>query len=580
MAAFSQGELDELRGRIDIVEIIGAQVRLRKAGRNFVGLCPFHQEKTPSFSVNRERGFFYCFGCQVGGTAFDFLMKTEGLNFAEAVRSLAKRCGVSLHERERNGPEETARQSMQDAAGVASEFFAHVLWNTPAGGVAREYLKNRGITAETAREFRLGFAPASSSSLATALAKRGLADAGVRIGAIKRDGAELYDMFRARLMFPIRDGQGRTIAFGGRVLDARLPKYINSPESPLYSKARNLYGLFEARAAIARADRAIVVEGYIDAIALWQAGFKETVATLGTALTVEQLRLLARHTRNVLACFDGDSAGKAASLRALGVFLEAGLLGKGIFIPTGFDPDTLIAQRGAAEFQKLIDDAKLLVDYFIENEAGSAKGSLMAQARAAERVAEMLRQVNNPFEFDLLARRAADALGVSEEILRREGRRPRSMGRAARETAAHGVQGVRDAAAEAEIGLLAMAIGHPELRAEIRLHAGRVEAEAPKELIEELCEVGAAGAEFQAAIAQRLNDDQRSHLSELMVAETIDDAGRARALVHAYGRALERRERTRKTAQLARSASEASESSEGAADAQEIIALRREAEKI
>ena len=225
-------------------------------------------------------------------------------------------------------------------------------------------------------------------------------------------------------MFPIRDGQGRVLAFGGRVLDQRLPKYINSPESPLYSKSRNVYGLYEARAAIASADRAIVVEGYLDAIAVWQAGFKETVASLGTALTVDQLRLVGRQTRNVLACFDGDAAGRKASLRALEIFLAAGLLGRGIFIPPGFDPDTFIKQRGAQAFAELIESADLLVDYFLAEQAAAARGSLEGRARAASAVAEVLKAVSNAFEFDLLARKAADALGVGEEVLRAEARRP------------------------------------------------------------------------------------------------------------------------------------------------------------
>ncbi len=221
----------------------------------------------------------------------------------------------------------------------------------------------------------IGYAPSRPASLAKALEKRGLRDAGVRVGLVKKDGNDrAYDMFRARVMFPIRDAQGRAIAFGGRVLDARLPKYINSPESPLYSKTRTLYGLFEARQAISSSassgkDRAILVEGYFDVIALWQAGFKEAVAGCGTALTVEQLRMLARYTKNVIACFDGDTAGRKASMRALEIFLQAGLLGRGIFIPSGFDPDTFVRERGAAAFAELTEKSELLVDYFIRDQA-------------------------------------------------------------------------------------------------------------------------------------------------------------------------------------------------------------------
>ncbi len=370
MGRFGDDKIEEVRSRADIVEIVGAHVRLRRAGRNFVGLCPFHNEKTPSFSVNAERGFFHCFGCGVGGSAFNFIMRVEGLTFPEAVRSLAKKYGVTIPEHDVAGPAAGEREAMLKASEVAAEFFAHVLWNTTDGAMARDYLKARGISVETARAFMIGFAPSRPSSLAKALEKRGLRDAGVKVGLVKRDGSDAYDMFRGRVMFPIRDAQGRAIAFGGRVLDARLPKYINSPESPLYSKARTLYGLFEARQAISSSassgrDRAILVEGYFDVIALWQAGFKEAVAGCGTALTVDQLRVLSRYTKNVIACFDGDAAGRKASMRALEIFLQAGLLGRGIFIPSGFDPDTFVRERGAAAFAELTEKSELLVDYFI-----------------------------------------------------------------------------------------------------------------------------------------------------------------------------------------------------------------------
>ena len=329
MARFGQDKIEEVRARADIVEVVGTQVRLKRAGRNFVGLCPFHNEKTPSFNVNAERGFFHCFGCGVGGTVFDFVMRVEGATFPEALQSLARRYGIVLPERSEPGGTgaERTRSLRPRERSPRPEFYSHVLWNTPDGEIARNYLKSRGITEDTARTFALGFAPSRPANLAASLQKRGLVEAGVRLGLVKRDqGGAPYDMFRARLMFPIRDAQGRVIAFGGRVLDDRLPKYINSTESPLYSKARALYGVYESRTAIMKADRAILVEGYFDAIVLWQAGFNEAVASLGTSLTVDQLRLLSRYSRNIIACFDGDSAGQKASLRALEVFLNAGLL--------------------------------------------------------------------------------------------------------------------------------------------------------------------------------------------------------------------------------------------------------------
>jgi len=467
MARYGDNAIDEVRQRTDIVEIIGAHVRLRRTGRNFVGLCPFHNEKTPSFSVNAERGFYHCFGCGAGGTVFNFIMKVEGLTFPEAIRSLATRYGVSLPELKNDGPAAAERDALTRANQTAAEFYAHVLWNTHDGELAREYLRSRGITLETARAFMLGFSPARPASLAKALEKRGLTEAGVKAGVVKRDAMGLHDAFRARVMFPIRDAQGKVIAFGGRVLDARMPKYLNSPETPAYSKTRTLYGLPEARQAIASQDRVIIVEGYFDVIALWQAGFRETVASCGTSLTVEQLRLLSRYTKNVFACFDGDEAGRKASLRALEIFLQAGLLGRGIFIPTGFDPDTLVRERGAAFLEELIGSSELLVDYFLKEQAREAKSLMEGEARAAERVAEMLKLVANPFEFDLLARKAAELLHVGEDTLRKAGRSKQQPSRNYRRPEISTVPVHRNTVEKAEMELIATAIWFPELRAEI-----------------------------------------------------------------------------------------------------------------
>lgn len=582
MARFSEDKLDEIRTRADIVEVVGAHVRLRRAGRNFTGLCPFHNEKTPSFSVNPERGFFHCFGCGAGGTVFNFVMRAEGLSFPEAVESLARRYGVSLPERGESGPRAGERDAAIRANQTAAEFFAHVLWNTPDGSRARDYLAARGVTADTARTFMLGFAPDRQANLTRALEKRGLLAAGLRLGLVRQDGAGARDMFRARLMFPIRDSQGRVIAFGGRVLDQRLPKYINSPESPLYSKARNLYGLYEARAAIGHADRAIVVEGYLDAIAVWQAGFKETVATLGTALTVDQLRLLARHTHNVLACFDGDDAGHKASLRSLEVFLAAGLLGRGIFIPSGFDPDTFVRARGAAAFGELVQSADLLADYFLSDQAARAKTSFEARARAAEEVAGLLRLVRNPFEFDLLARRAADFLGIGEDVLRAQARR---SGNAARpDTAVRGTQreaaaasgaGAVDGAAAAEIGLLAAALLHPALRGDLAKKIDLFEDAAVATVLAEVCSSDESSAVLEVSVAERLDDTQRGRLSALAVGPLMETVEQAGVLVRDYTEALKRRRQQRAMGATRRAAMSAASVDEAAAHAQEAITLRR-----
>jgi len=596
MGRFGDDKIEEVRSRADIVEIVGAHVRLRRAGRNFVGLCPFHNEKTPSFSVNAERGFFHCFGCGVGGSVFNFITRVEGLTFPEAVRSLAKKYGVMLPEHDVSGPGAGEREAMLKASEVAAEFFAHVLWNTTDGAMARDYLKSRAISVETARAFMIGYAPSRPASLAKALEKRGLRDAGIKVGLVRKDGNDAYDMFRARVMFPIRDAQGRAIAFGGRVLDARLPKYINSPESPLYSKTRTLYGLFEARQAISSSassgkDRAILVEGYFDVIALWQAGFKEAVAGCGTALTVEQLRVLSRYTKNVIACFDGDAAGRKASMRALEIFLQAGLLGRGIFIPSGFDPDTFVRERGAAAFAELTDKSELLVDYFLSEQAGDARGSIAERARAAQRVAEVLKLVGDPFQFDLLARKAADLLSIGEDVLRKEARGPSrsaTPSRFARDTransnppAAASAAAGGDAGAKAEIGLVALALLHPELRNEIAQSGATANFEEIRlgGVLADLCRTDEAYTALEEWISDRLTIEEQGRVSEFAVgpqqdeledetAKVSNDLEKCRALVNDYVVALERRRRTREVGRLRGSGADVS-------DAQAVIALRR-----
>ena len=607
MGRFGDDKIEEVRSRADIVEIVGAHVRLRRAGRNFVGLCPFHNEKTPSFSVNAERGFFHCFGCGVGGSVFNFITRVEGLTFPEAVRSLAKKYGVTLPEYDVSGPAAGEREAMLKANEVAAEFFAHVLWNTTDGAMARDYLKSRAISVETARAFMIGYAPSRPASLAKALEKRGLRNAGIKVGLVRNDAGEAYDMFRGRVMFPIRDAQGRPIAFGGRVLDARLPKYINSPESPLYSKTRTLYGLFEARQAISSSassgkDRAILVEGYFDVIALWQAGFKEAVAGCGTALTVDQLRVLSRYTKNVIACFDGDAAGRKASMRALEIFLQAGLLGRGIFIPSGFDPDTFVRERGSAAFAELTDKSELLVDYFLSEQASEARGSIAERARVAQRVAEVLKLVGDPFQFDMLARKAADLLSIGEEVLRKEARGPQSRSatpsRFARDTRANptpppaAAGGAGDAGAKAELGLVALALLHPELRNEIAQAGASANFDEIRlgGVLADLCRTDEPYTALEEWIADRLTTDEQGRVSEFAVgplndevedetAKVSTDLEKCRALANDYVVALERRSRTRELGRLRQSAADQSahesEPGEAAAAAQAVITLRR-----
>jgi DNA primase len=548
--ASGSGGVEEVRARADILEIIGAHVRLRRAGRNYVGLCPFHDEKTPSFSVNAERGFFHCFGCGAGGTVFDFLMKTEALNFSEALHSLAQRYGIKLPEA-RGGRPAAERDALATANQIAAEFFSHVLWKTDEGSGARDYLKRRAITDDTAHAFMIGFAPARPANLAAVMAKRGLIEGALKTGLIKREtGGGMHDMFRGRLMFPIRDPQGRVIAFGGRVLDDRLPKYINSTESPLYSKARTVYGLYEGRTAITKADRAIVVEGYIDTIALAQAGFKATVASLGTALTVDQLRLLGRYTKNVVACFDGDNAGRKASIRALEVFLNAGMTGRGVFIPSGFDPDTLVRERGAQALSELIEAAELLVDFFINEQAAAARDET-SRGGAAERVASLLALVKNPFEYDALARKAAGLLRVDEKLLRREAHKRDSANGARGNSSRPAERGVNqpsvkhpprpDASIQAKIALIAIALHFPALRPGIfSAAASHLQDDSLWSLLQEICFSEESPELIESRITSLLDDAQRSYFGGFTLRYLPSDDDQAMAEASDYIQAIAR----------------------------------------
>jgi DNA primase len=597
MTRFTEREIEEVRSRADVVEVIGAHVRLRRAGRNFVGLCPFHNEKTPSFTVNPERGFFHCFGCGAGGTIFDFMIKVEGLTFPEALQSLATRYGITLPERSadsRAGPNlaNGDRASMVTANQVAAEFYANVLWNTSDAELARDYLKTRGITSETARAFMLGFAPPRAANVVAILQKRGLLEPALKLGLAKKDDSgTAYDMFRARLMFPIRDAQGRVIAFGGRVLDNRLPKYINSAESPLYSKARALYGVAEARSTISKGDRAIVVEGYIDVIALWQAGFKETVATLGTALTIEQLRLLSRYTRNILACFDGDDAGRKASLRALEAFLQAGLLGRGVFIPQGYDPDTLMHERGAGHFTGLLQHSELLIEMFLRQQAQIApkgRAAVDDRARILASIGDKLRLINDEFQFNLLVRKAVDLVGFTdreEAVLRRAGRRALAIG-GARQNATGRAQEVSSgtgnttpspgALVQAELGLIALALHYPDLRPELKSHLCQhvFPDQGTGSLLEDICATSESSVSLEAAISCRLGEQRRGWLSGMMVGSLMDDSAKARSLMADYLNALSEGQRRYEVAQL-RQAALTANGEEAVAAAQAVIVARR-----
>ncbi len=378
--AFSPQFLDELKNRISLAEVVGKRVKLIKKGHEYSGLCPFHNEKTPSFTLNEEKGFYHCFGCQSHGSAFDFVMETEGLGFREAVEKLASEAGMEIpdetpEQRER----ERKKQTLYDVTEAAAAYFEKMLY-MPEGQAALNYLTARGLDRATLKTFRVGFSPDTRGSLKTALLREKISEdqmlsAGLVIKPTedRGRGMETYDRFRGRVMFPIADRRGRVIAFGGRIIGSGEPKYLNSPETPLFHKGRELYGLHIAGPAARKADTILVTEGYMDVIALYKAGFPNAVAPLGTAMTEDQIRLLWKIVPEPVMCFDGDRAGQAAAgkaaVRALPL-LKPGIGIRFATLPAGEDPDSLIENKGAAAMQELLDAAVPLSETLWRIETG------------------------------------------------------------------------------------------------------------------------------------------------------------------------------------------------------------------
>jgi DNA primase len=376
--------LDELRARTTLSTLIGRTVKVTKAGREFKACCPFHNEKTPSFTINDEKGFWHCFGCGLHGDAIRWMTDQRGLQFMDAVKELAANAGLEVPSADPRAAERAERaNSLYDVMTAAADWFTEQLGSI-AGAEARAYLEQRGLNAATIKAFGIGFAPDARNKLRTALAKFGdtaLIEAGLLISV---DEKEPYDRFRGRLMIPIRDPRGRVIAFGGRILGAGEPKYLNSPDTPLFDKGRTLYNLDRAAAAARKSGRVIVVEGYMDVIALAQAGYEESVAPLGTALTEDQIARLWRVSDCPTICFDGDSAGQKAALRAINralPYLEPGKSLQFVTLPARLDPDDVVRKQGKAVFDGFLADAKPL-DQFLWSAEQFAEPLGTPEARA------------------------------------------------------------------------------------------------------------------------------------------------------------------------------------------------------
>ncbi len=420
-----QSFIDDLLDRLDIVEVIDRRVSLKKSGRNFSACCPFHDEKTPSFSVSQEKQFYYCFGCGAGGNAIGFLMDYERLGFPQAVETLADAAGLEV-------PKEAAvfqeqpqqKKNIYTLLEKAANFYCQQLRQHPQKQRAIDYLKGRGLTGEISRDFDIGYAPPGWDNLLKELGqtqeeRQLLIDGGMLIE--KEEENKLYDRFRDRIIFPIRDNRGRIIAFGGRVLGDDKPKYLNSPETPVFHKSRELYGLYQSRKANRKLHRLLIVEGYMDVVALAQHGINWTAATLGTATSTEHLKRVFRQCPEIIFCFDGDDAGRKAAVRALESALptmEDGRRARFLFLPQGEDPDSLVRRIGASDFIRLVDKATPLEDYLFDAQTeGLDLSSLDGRARLSTLAAPLIDKLPDGVFKELMMGSLAERTGLSLDRL-------------------------------------------------------------------------------------------------------------------------------------------------------------------
>ncbi|MFC6336888.1 DNA primase [Pseudomonas sp. CCM 7891] len=423
-----QSFIDDLLNRTDIVDVVSSRLQMKKAGKNYTACCPFHKEKTPSFSVSPDKQFYYCFGCGAGGNALGFIMDHDNLDFPQAIEELAKAAGMEIP-REESGrphkPRQPTDSPLYPLLTAAADFYRQALKSHPQRKAAVNYLKGRGLTGEIARDFGLGFAPPGWDNLykhlsSDTLQQKAMIDAGLLVE--NAETGKRYDRFRDRVMFPIRDSRGRIIAFGGRVLGDDKPKYLNSPETPVFHKGQELYGLFEARKNNRNLDEIIVVEGYMDVIALAQQGLRNAVATLGTATSEEHLKRLFRVVPSVLFCFDGDQAGRNAAWRALEATLSSlqdGRRARFLFLPEGEDPDTLVRSEGTDAFRARIHQhAQPLADYFFQQLTEEADPrSLEGKAHMATLAAPLIDKVPGANLRTLMRKRLLEITGLSGEAV-------------------------------------------------------------------------------------------------------------------------------------------------------------------
>lgn len=512
---------DRVKQQADIVRVVGEYVRLKKSGLNFTGLCPFHSEKTPSFAVHPVKQIYHCFGCGAGGDVFKFVMEMDRCEFPEAIRTVAEKCGIALPSPRERSPEERKEQS-QRAALVemhteAAAFFARQLQGTAEGKAARAYLLDRGLDEAALVRFGIGYAPSGGDVLLRHLRAKYAEKLLDVSGLTSRDqSGRRYDKFRRRIMFPIANESGKIVAFGGRALGDDMPKYLNSPETPIYVKSTVLYHLDRAKEAMRQLDAVVLVEGYMDAIAVARAGVSNVIASCGTSLTETQVKLLSRFTRRVIVNYDPDTAGQAATERSLAILLEQNCDARVLALPGGKDPDSFIRSEGAAAYTKLLQAAPPYLDYLIGRAQRLGIATAEEKLRAVNFLLPYVQRIPNALLRSEWASRISQQLRVEQPVLRE------ALRRAATERHSQ-VKSYAALAARpghpAERRLVKLLMEADEMRqrlvAEIRqdeLHRG-LETEKIISVLLEACTEGASPD--VAALAQGLDDRDRRLLLEI-----------------------------------------------------------------
>lgn len=427
MARIPEELIDSIRSQADIVDVVSDYVTLRRSGRNYMGLCPFHDEKTPSFSVNPERQIFHCFGCGKGGNVFSFLMEHENVTFVEAVHHIARRLHITIPDTHGEREAGSEAESLARVTRFAALFFHDRLLTSDRDSVVRRYAEQRGLSEETIKSFGLGYAPDSWNDLLNAAREKGIgADWLVKAGLAKTGEQRTYDAFRKRLIFPIQAPSGRVVGFGGRALsDEDQPKYLNSPESPIYRKSQVLYGLYQSRDVLRRQGQALVVEGYMDLLGLHEQGIQGVVALCGTALTREQARLLARYGKQAYLVYDSDQAGVRATWRAIEPLVESGLWTRIVRLPEDYDPDSYVREHGPDGFMKLVEQADSLADFMGYHANLQASGERDEVFRT---LAGLIRKTANLVHREMYREEAERRFPALQGLLASELRRPGGPG--------------------------------------------------------------------------------------------------------------------------------------------------------